>query len=120
MKLIKKILSYYPFQLPVGMTEFNAFADDIVELAGPIADRDSLVWVTSNEIMRMPPGKCRASKNQFVRLLRKYAANQIAAAKVLEIKASQEEKAKAEITKQKQQEEATKNAPQEADGTGKV
>jgi len=95
MNVWKRLISYFPTQLPVGMTEFNDFANDIVELTGPIADKESLIWVASNEIMRMPPGQNRVSKNTFVKLLRKYAANQIAAAKVLEIREAQEAKKKA-------------------------
>ncbi len=109
--LLKRILSYLPTRLPVGKTAYNDFLDSIIELTGPIADADSLAWVISNEVMRMNPGRDRASKHTFVRLIRKYAANQIAANKVMELKDKQ---AKA-IEAQKQAEVTA--IPQASNGT---
>lgn len=99
-RFVDFIFSFFPTALPVGMTEFNAWADSIVELTGPIADRDSLIWVASQEIMRLPPGHARVSKRQIVNTLRKFATNQLAAAKVNEIKAAQEAARQAAALKQ--------------------
>ena len=93
--LIKVILSYVPTQLPVGVTAYDAWLKDITDIVGPIADEMSLQWVISNEIMRLAPGRDKISKRYFVKSLRKYAANQIAANKVLELKKKQEEASKA-------------------------
>jgi hypothetical protein len=89
-KLIKTVLSYIPTRLPTGMSAYNIWLDSIVELTGPIADEASLHWVISNEVMRLNSNRDRISKAYFVRTLRKYAANQIAASAVLEIKAKQQ------------------------------
>lgn len=99
-RYVNFVLSFLPTALPVGMTEFNAWANNIVELTGPIADKDSLIWVASQEIMRMPPGKSRVPKRTFVNILRKFAANQLAAAKVNEIKEAQEADRQAALLKQ--------------------
>lgn len=107
-RLLKRILSYYPTAMPITMTQFNTWLDSILELAGPIADKDSLEWVISNEIMRLAPGRDRVPKHLFVKLLRKYAANQFAANKVLELKLKQEEANRAaQAEALRQQAEAT-------------
>jgi len=92
--LVKRILSYFPTKLPVGMTEFKAWSADIIELVGPIADERSLRWAVSNMIMHLPSTNDRAPKNYFVKCLRKTAANQVAGQVFLDIKAEQEEAAK--------------------------
>lgn len=111
MKTINKALAYLPTKLPTGMTNFDRFLDSIVELAGPIADTRSMKWVISNEIMRLDSGKDRVSKMYFIKRLRKYAANQLSAAKVNQLKTEQDE----EIAKLKA--EATANNQAEATAT---
>lgn len=111
MKLINIALSYIPTRLPLGMSEFNAWSDSIVELTGPIADADSLKWVIANEIMRLNPGRDKVAKRLFVKLLRKYAANQIAAGFVMELKQKQEQKKQQELEQQKAAEAAQVSPP---------
>jgi hypothetical protein len=93
--LIKKMLSVFPSDLPVGMTAFNKWMDEVLELTGPIADKTSMTWLVSNEIMHVKSGMDRVPKRYFVKVLRKFAANQLAAAKVNEIKLQQEAAQKA-------------------------
>jgi hypothetical protein len=95
---VKILFSYFPTPLPVGMTAYNAWLTEVIALVGPVADEQSMAWVISNEIMRLPPGKDRVPKRYFVKSLRKFAANQIAGAKVLELKEKQEQKKEAEAT----------------------
>ena len=87
----KKLFSYLPTALPTGNTNYNKWLDEVVELAGPIADTDSLQWVISNEVMRLSSTKDKVPKAYFVKVLRKYAANQLAANKVMELKTKQQE-----------------------------
>ncbi len=94
--LIRRLLSYFPTQLPVGLTEFDAWADDIIELAGAFADRDSMRFVLANQVMHMPPYKSSVPKNQFVRGLRKTACNQIAGQVFQQVKEAQEARRRAE------------------------
>lgn len=89
-KLLDKATSYYPTELPTGGTAYDAWLDSVVDLVGPIADKDSLIWVISNEIMRLPSGQNRVPKHYFVKTLRKFAANQIASNKVIQIKEKQQ------------------------------
>lgn len=90
LRTLKQLVSYFPTVIPTGMTQFNTYLDSIVELTGPIADADSMKWVISNEIMRLSPGRDRIAKAFFVKSLRKYAANQLAASVVMELKTKQE------------------------------
>lgn len=113
MKLIfKRILALFPTPLPLTVSQYDTWLDEIVELAGPIADKDSLEWVISNEVMRLNPGRDKVSKHLFVKLLRKYAANQFAANKVMELKTAQEVRKKQaeEAAKLQQAEDAAKQA----------
>lgn len=89
--LVKQLLSYIPTKIPVGMTQFNTWLSSIEELCGPIADSDSIKWVISNEVMRLSPTRDKVPKRFFVKTLRKYAANQLAAATVMDLKMKQEE-----------------------------
>ncbi len=91
-KIVLKVTSFIPTRVPLSYDAYNNWIADIIELAGPIADKESLAWVVSNEVMRQPTGKDYISKHTFVKLIRKFAANQFAANKVNEIKKAQEER----------------------------
>lgn len=109
--LLKRLLSYLPTQLPVGLTEFNKWADDIIELSGEFADRDSMKYAIASNLIHLPHTASRMPKNHFVKTMRKAAANQVASAVFQEIKTKQLEKAAAEAAKQQEQaanEEAAK------------
>lgn len=85
------------FQLPVGMTEFNEFADRIISKAGEFADRDSLYYALAMELIHADP-KTAFTDEFFVLRLRKVAANQVASQVINNIKAKQEA-ARAEAAK---------------------
>jgi hypothetical protein len=106
--IIKRILSNISTSLPVTKAEYDSWLESIVELTGPIADKASLEWVVSNEVMRAQSGKDTIPKAVFVRALRKFACNQLAANKVLELKEQQA---------QKQQEEAALEAAKQSGET---
>lgn len=93
-RAFKQFLSLFPSPLPVGVTEFGKFADDVYELTGPIADYDSIKFTLAGIIMHMGPQRSTAPKNYFVRSLRKTAANQIAHFVLTEIKNKHDEAAR--------------------------
>lgn len=95
MKLLKKLLSYLPSKLPVGMTAFHEYSDEVIELSGKFADEDSMRWAIANMVMHLPSTKDKVPKNYFVRCLRKTAANQIAGQVFIDIKTKQDEARKA-------------------------
>jgi len=77
-----------PVRLPVGMTEFKEWADKIIDLAGPIADRDSMEYVLASTILHLGDEKdpvtgvtkrrAAAPLQEFVDILWRSAANQVA------------------------------------------
>lgn len=103
---LKRVLSLLPTKLPVGVPQFESFVNDIIELAGPYADRDSMTWAIANMVIHLPAGTAAVPKNHFVRNLRKAAANQIASQVFMDIKAKQEA-AQLEAAKLKQAEVTT-------------
>lgn len=99
MKLLKQILSLVPTPLPVGLTEFHAWADSIIELSGKFADEDSMKWALASQVIHLGPQKSKVAKNFFVRSLRKAAANQIASQVFQDVKIKQQAaQAEAEAT----------------------
>lgn len=96
--LYKYIRSYFPESVPVGMTAFNRFLDDVILLAGPIADVDSMKYVISTTMIHLPQEQSLITKQLFIRRLRKAAANQIASAVFQEIQKAAQTKKQAEAT----------------------
>lgn len=92
--LVKRIWSLVPTPLPIGVTEFEKWSDSIYDLA-PYADRDSIKFTLATMIMHLGPQRSRVAKNHFVRSLRKTAANQVAHARMTEIKLKKDAEAKA-------------------------
>lgn len=94
------------------MTAFESFVDEIIELSGPYADRDSMMFAVASIIMHLPPQRSSVPKNYFVRSLRKVAANQVAGQAFQDVKTRQAEAQKAaqEAEKQAQQDAASNEA----------
>lgn len=89
--LIKRALSYFPSKLPVGVSEYETWANSIIELAGQFADADSMKWALNNMVLHLPSTSASVPKNHFVKCLRKSAANQIVSAVTMDIKNKQAE-----------------------------
>lgn len=109
MKTIKTVLSYFPSKLPTGVTAFHAYADEVIELTGPIADVDSLKWAIANQIIHLPPQTSYKPKQYFVRSLMKAAANQIASSVFQDIKLKQQKAAQEAAALAEQQAKADKD-----------
>lgn len=86
-----------PSKLPVGLTEFNEFCDDVIAISGEFADRDSMVYAIASNIIHIKHDCDAVPKAYFAQCLRKAAANQVASAIFTEIK-ERHEKQKAEDT----------------------
>src|ERR1019366_2761482 len=89
--LLKRLLSYLPTKLPVGLTEFNTWADSIMELSGQYADSNSMRFAIASMVIHLPSGTGAISKNHFVKGLRKSAANQVASQVFQDVKQRQKE-----------------------------
>lgn len=103
------VKSYFPQKLPVGLTEFNSWAANIIEITGAFADPDSMKFAIASNILHLPPNRSSVSTQFFVRSLRKAAANQVASQVFQDIKNKQQEEAKAAAT-QSQVAAPTQNA----------
>ncbi len=87
----KRLLSYYPTPLPVGLSEFETWADSIIELSGEFADKDSMKYAIASNLIHLPHTKAKVPKAYFVNTLRKAAANQVASQVFQDIKIKQQQ-----------------------------
>jgi hypothetical protein len=98
MKLVfLRILSYFPRQLPVGMTAFNTWSSRIITLCGPLADETSMRFALASQIMHLPPQSSKRADQYFIRSMLKSAANQVASQVFQDIKTKQQEQQQAQI-----------------------
>lgn len=81
--------------LPVGLAEFNEFANRIITLGGSYADEDSMRFALASMVMHADGNKGSYSDRYFIERLRKVAANQVAAQVLQDIKVKQQEAAAA-------------------------
>lgn len=86
--------------LPVGMTEFNEWADRIISGALIDVERDSQLYALATMIMQLGPHESHKEDAYFIHGLRKSAANQIADAKRRELYAVKKAKEDEEKAKQ--------------------
>lgn len=107
--LIKRILSYIPSNLPLGVAEFEAWSSSIIELLGPGLEsvpKDDMQFVLASAIQHLGQTQSSVPKNHFVRLVRKAAASQVAGQVFVNIKEKQKAAQEAKLA------EATANKEQ--------
>lgn len=92
---LKYVTSRFPTKLPVGATAFEKWADDIIELSGQFADKDSMRYAIASILIHSDSKFGALPKKYFVDRLRKSAANQVASQVFQEIKLKQEAAQKA-------------------------
>jgi hypothetical protein len=100
--LIKHILAYVPTKLPIGMTEFDTWAKDVLALTH-LPDNDSTRFALASIIPHQKAESFYVPKIKFAHLLLKSAANQVAGGVMHDLK----EKQKAAIEAAAKQAEAT-------------
>lgn len=104
------LLSYFPRNLPVGLTEFDAFTARVILQAGKFADYDSMKWALASQVIHLGPQASAKPDQYFIRSLRKAAANQVASQVFQDVKAKQQEEAAARAAQT--QAEATAPTPE--------
>lgn len=103
-KLFALILALVPSKLPQGVAEFNAWADDLIELYNfPTADTDSIKFALASIIMHLGAQSAFKSKFYFYLTISAGAAKQVAGAVFYEIKTQQQAKQQAEAAAAKLQ-----------------
>lgn len=107
---IKRLLIYFPTTLPIGVAEFETWADDIYSLLGKgfenVPKRD-IRYVLATMIMHLKSESDAKAKVYFIRGLRKSAANQVAGQIFTNIKEEQQAEATANTNKAALQDEKT-------------
>lgn len=106
-KLLAKLLQRMPRRLPVGLSEFNAFATRIVSISGNFADEDSMRFAIATSLIHADASKGALPDKFFVDRLTKAAANQVASQVFQDVKAKQAAEQQAAIEKQQAEAAAT-------------
>lgn len=91
---MKKLLSYLPTRLPVGIADFEKFAADIMALLPKglkNIPRNDIEFVIATTMQRLGPDAVRRSKNYFVSIVHSAASKQVAAQVFQNIKIRQQE-----------------------------
>ncbi len=94
--ILKYLRSFLPTKLPVGVTAFHKFADDIIDIGGSYADADSMKFAIASQVIHMPAYTDSVPMQKIIRCLRKSAANQVASQIFQDIKAKKEAELKAQ------------------------
>lgn len=92
-KLLKLIRALFPSRLPVGVTEFNAWADDIMAMAKS-PNNDSVRFALAAMIVNSGDTEAYISKMFFVLQLRKSMSKQIASFIMYDAKQKQQDEAR--------------------------
>ncbi len=93
-KTREKLLEKQP--LPQGMTEFEEWSDRIIAGSLLKADPDSMKFALASMIMHLGPTEAFKDDLYFIHSLRKSAANQIAQARLTQIKLAAQSRLAAE------------------------
>lgn len=92
----KKVETETAVALPVGVTEFHEWSDEIIRLANA-PNNDSTRFALATMILHVTPEKDKVPHSYFVAMLRKSMSNQVAAGIMHDLKAKQEAERAAEL-----------------------
>jgi post-segregation antitoxin (ccd killing protein) len=88
--LVRSLLSYFPTSLPKGRAAFNAWADEIIWLAGKsVPNNDSTHFTLAAMVMRLKETADRLPKRRFAKALRRACSGEVACAIMGELKEKQ-------------------------------
>lgn len=90
-RIITILLAHLPTKLPVGIPEFEEWANSILDISGRFADENSMKFMLATTIMHADAKHGYLPKMYFVTRLRKAAANQVASQVFHDIKTKQAE-----------------------------
>ena len=111
-QLVNVVLSYFPSPLPIGITEFEKWADSVLALT-PLPNNESMKWSLATMILHSDKGDAYKAKRYFARCLHKAAANEIAGAYMHELKEKQKRQMQEEAAKAAQAASEVSNEPQQ-------
>lgn len=114
--LFLRALAFFPTPLPVGMTAFKQWSDQIIDIYG-LPDNDSGRWVLAVLVINLEGPKNKPAyyipKRYFGLAGRKAMANEVASATMKELKEKQDAERKAAV---EQSAEATAKLSVVSDG----
>lgn len=113
-KFVKRQLAKRPSPLPLGITEFNAWSDDIIDTFD-LLDNDSVRWslavmllhVDNKEILKVSLGRACMPKAYFAAMVTKAMSNQVVSQVIQDFKEKQAEEAKKAAEESAKSQEAT-------------
>ncbi len=94
-RFLKKLLNRIPTTLPQGVTEFETWADDLIDTYD-MPNNDSVRFALATSILHLKSTDAKVPKDYFGRLLIKGAASEIAGNRMQVYKQRQQDKIKAE------------------------
>lgn len=98
-KLAKQFLGLFPSKIPVGVTEFNSWADSFSDVYTlPTQDQDSLRFTLASIIMHLGPQAAYKPKVYFLLTLKAAAAKQVAGQVFYDIKTKHQAQEKSVTT----------------------
>jgi hypothetical protein len=105
-KVLNKLLNFIPTALPRGLTEFNTYAQSIIDTYNPPMDPRSVKFVIATLMLRLNPTEAYKPKRFFALALHKGACAEVASYVMGQLKQEQAEEQEAA---RKQELEATAN-----------
>lgn len=88
-KLFKRLRALFPSRLPVGVSEFNTWAADLIEIYD-LPNNDSIRFALAVSILHTESATFYKAKEFYGRSMLKAAANEIAGSIVQELKNKQQ------------------------------
>lgn len=107
-KQLRRLLAKIPTRLPQGLTEFETWSDDIIELYD-MPNNDSIKFALAVTIMHLKPTESHLPKAYFGATLQKGAATQVAH-RVMEDCKQRQAEAAAKAAQEAAEQEASKSS----------
>lgn len=76
-QFVKFVTSFIPSKLPIGVSEFDAWADSVILLTS-LPNNESMKWALATMILHGDKAEASKPKRFYARCLHKAAANEIA------------------------------------------
>lgn len=93
-RLARQLAGLFPSAVPVGINEFEAWSQSIIDTYPIPADNDSIKFALATMVLHSGPTSAYVPKFKYFLMLRAGMAKQIAGAVFQDIKTKQQERAK--------------------------
>lgn len=107
-RVYRQLRAFFPKQLPKGMTEFESWVKNIIDLS-EAPDNETTRFMIANSILHAPSGDAYKPARWFVNYTRKVMANEVAAGKMHQLKEEQKARLELQAAQAKAAEEQSQN-----------